>query len=110
MFRESDAYNAWKLRKKGIVQKVHIKTLVPLHCRSRPATTLKPGEYEAEADVAGIIHVTHEDRYYRPMPGQYVFLSAPRALLDYFTATVALVKAQAEYNAAKEKWEKSFTP
>ncbi|GHV90415.1 hypothetical protein AGMMS50268_09180 [Spirochaetia bacterium] len=108
MSRNSDMYEAWKLRKKGTVQKVWIKTLIPLYRRLKTVSTLEPGEYEAEADTAGIIHITHEGRYYRPMPGQYVFLSAPQALLDYFTATVALVKAQVEYEATKEKWQKTF--
>jgi hypothetical protein len=71
---------------------------------------LNPGKYDARADASGVITVCYSGEIYRPMPGQYGFLSAPKALTDYFTASVALVKAQAGYDAAKEKWEKSFTP
>jgi hypothetical protein len=60
--------------------------------------------------MGGVITVCYGGEIYRPMPGQYGFLSAPRVLMDYFRASVALVKAEAEYNAAREKWEKSFTP
>jgi hypothetical protein len=66
---------------------------------------LNPGEYDADACLGGIITVCYSGEMYKPVLGQYVFLSAPKALTDYFRASVALVRAETEYNAARERWE-----
>jgi hypothetical protein len=84
--------------------------MVPIPGTANKKAMLNPGEYDAKADMGGIITVCYSGEIYRPMLGQYGFLSAPRVLMDYFRASIALVKAEAEYNTAKEKWEKSFRP
>jgi hypothetical protein len=84
--------------------------MAPIPGTANKKAVLNPGTYKAKADAGGIITVCYSGEIYKPMPGQYVFLSAPKALMDYFTAAVALAKAQTEYNATKEKWQKLFTP
>jgi hypothetical protein len=84
--------------------------MAPITGTANKEAVLNPGEYDAETCLGGIITVCYGGEIYKPMPGQFVFLSAPKALTDYFRASVALVKAEAEYDAARERWEKSFTP
>ena len=86
--------------------RIRIRTLIPISGILNSRISLDPGDYDADAVRSGIITVSRENEIFNPKPGQFVFLTAPEALLDYYRAAVALVKAQAEYNSAQKKWEK----
>ena len=76
---------------------VSIRTLTSIRRDPKKRNYLKPGEYDAEVNKGGTLCIHTQYGDYVPLPGQFEFIKAPKALLKYWRATFALLEAQEEY-------------
>jgi hypothetical protein len=88
--------------------KALVRITVPIHEELEGKTTLPPGEYEANVGKDGMIAVYKDGGSYLPSPGTFEFIKVDKDLLNYWRASVAVIKAQQDYKNARSEFVRYF--